>query len=214
MNQRRILLIGALLLAILAIAAYSLQGNFAKNTGGPRVLVAYFSRAGENYGVGYVEKGNTAILAEMIAEETGGDLFEIKTKNPYPESLKPTLDLARKEQKEGARPALDGQVRNLADYDVIFLGYPIWYSDMPMAVYSFLEQNKLEGKTIVPFSTSMSGDLSGNEKNIPLHAKGTNVLNGFSFKGKLVHDSPDAVRPAVQEWLRNVGWDVVSKGEK
>lgn len=214
MNQRRILLIGALLLAILAVAAYSLQGNFAKNTGGPRVLVAYFSRAGENYGVGYVEKGNTAILAEMIAEETGGDLFEIKTKDPYPDALKPMLDIARKEQKEGARPALDGQVRNLADYDVIFLGYPIWYSDMPMAIYSFLEQNNLEGKTIVPFSTSMSGDLSGNETNIPRHAKGTSVLNGFSFKGKLVHDSPDAVRPAVQEWLRNVGWDVVSKGEK
>ena len=163
MNLRKAMLIGAVLLTVLAAAAYSLQGSFAGfGFGGPKVLVAYFSRAGENYAVGRTEKGNTAALAEIIADETGGDLFEIKTKEAYPEKLKEVLEVARREQKENARPELAEKV-NLADYDIIFLGYPNWCSDMPMAVYTFLETNDFEGKTIIPFSTSLTDALTGNE---------------------------------------------------
>ena len=214
MNLRKAMLIGAVLLTVLAAAAYSLQGSFAGfGFGGHKVLVAYFSRAGENYAVGRLEKGNTAALAEMIAEETGGDLFEIKPKNDYPERLKDVLETARREQKENARPELAENVRNLADYDVIFLGYPIWCSDMPMAVYTFLETNDFEGKTIIPFSTSLTDALTGNEKNIPLHAKGAKVLDGLGLEGKFVHDTPRLVKPLVKEWLDNLNWKEAAKSE-
>lgn len=211
MNLRKTMLIGAVLLTVLAAAAYSLQGTFARHTGGPRVLVAYFSHAGENYAVGRVEKGSTAALAEMIAEETGGDLFEIKPKNDYPERLKDVLETARREQKENARPELAENVRNLADYDVIFLGYPVWCSDMPMPVYTFLETNDFSGKTIIPFATALSDSLTGNENNIPEHAKGAKVLNGIGLEGKFVHDTPRLAAPMVSEWLENVGWKDVGK---
>ena len=212
MNLRKAMLIGAVLLTVLAAAAYSLQGSFAGfGFGGHKVLVAYFSRAGENYAVGRTEKGNTAELAEIIAEETGGDLFEIKTKDPYPENLKETLEIARREQKENARPKLAENVKNLADYDVIFLGYPIWCSDMPMAVYTFLESNDFEGKTIIPFATSLSDSLTGNEKNIPQYAKGVTVLDGLGLEGKFVHDTPRLVEPLVREWLENIDWKATVK---
>lgn len=89
-------------------------------------MVAYFSRTGENYGVGNIEKGNTAIIAEMIAEQTNGELSEIRTVDGYPESYDETVDIAHKEQDAGARPELLENLENLDDYDVVFLGYPNW----------------------------------------------------------------------------------------
>lgn len=95
-----------------------------------RVLVAYFSRADENTGgVGYIEKGNTKILAEMIAERTHGDIFEIKTVKPYPKEYRPATEAARQEKEEHARPEIVGELPDLSKYDVVFLGYPIWWSD-------------------------------------------------------------------------------------
>ena len=110
----------------------------ADASGEAKILIAYFSRAGENYNVGVIEKGNTAILAEMIAEQTGGDLFHIETTTPYPETYQECTDVAQQELRDNARPALSATVDNFADYEVIFLGYPIWWSDMPMAVYTCL----------------------------------------------------------------------------
>lgn len=211
MNLRKTMLIGAVLLTVLAAGAYSLQGTFARHTGGSRVLVAYFSHAGENYAVGRVEKGNTAIMAEMIAEETGGDLFEIKAKNDYPERVKDVLVIARQEQKEKARPELAENVKNLADYDVIFLGYPIWCSDLPMPVYTFLETNDFRDKTIIPFATSLSDRLTGNEKNLSNYAKGARILEGLGLEGKFVHDTPRLAAPMVSEWLEKVDWQDAGK---
>ena len=103
------------------------------------ILVAYFSRTGENYNVGNIEKGNTHIVADMIAEQTGGDTFEISTVTPYPDNYDECTDIARQEQNENAHPELAAFVENMGNYDTIFLGYPIWWSDVPMAVYTFLE---------------------------------------------------------------------------
>lgn len=106
----------------------STDGNETQQTEhedtGSKILVAYFSRAGENYGVGVIEKGNTAIIAEMIASQTGGDLFQIETVNPYPESYDECTEVAQQEQRDNARPELTGTVENFEDYDVVFLGYP------------------------------------------------------------------------------------------
>lgn len=91
-----------------------------------KVLVAYFSRAGNNYQVGYIEKGNTHIMADMIAENVGADTFEIKTVKSYPEDYRECTEVAAKERENNARPELSSKVPNWQDYDTVFLGYPIW----------------------------------------------------------------------------------------
>ena len=98
---------------------------------GTKVLVAYFSRTGENYGVGMIEKGNTEIIAEMIALKTGGDLFRIEPVNAYPAGYDECTKVAREEKDSNARPKLAAEVENINDYDVVYIGYPIWWSDMP-----------------------------------------------------------------------------------
>lgn len=98
------------------------QNQPSTPTDSGRVLIACFSRAGENYGVGIIEKGNTEIVAEMIAEQTGGDIFHIETVTPYPEDYDECTAVARREQDENARPELASSVENMDDYDTIYLG--------------------------------------------------------------------------------------------
>lgn len=173
---------------------------------GKRILVAYFSRTGENYAVGNIAKGNTHIIADMIAEATGADTFEIKTVTPYPESYKECTEVAKKELADNARPKLAAKIKNMNDYDVIFLGYPIWWSDMPMAIYSFMESYNFNGKTIIPFSTSAGDVLTGKETTIPKYAKGAKVLPGIGIEGKRAQLNPNSVRPEVQKWLMQLGF--------
>ena len=133
---------------------------------GKKILVAYFSRTGEEYGVGVITKGNTAVVADAIAEITGADKFEIKTVKPYPHAYRETTDIAKKELQDNVRPEIVGKPENLKDYDTVFLGYPIWWSDLPMAVYTFLENNDFNGKTIIPFCTSAGSYMTGKESRI------------------------------------------------
>lgn len=92
--------------------------------GGSHMLVAYFSLAGEQYGVGVIEEGNTSIIAHMIAEQTGADLFEIKPETPYPTTYQGLLDVSQQEMRNNARPEIAGTVDNMDDYDTVFIGYP------------------------------------------------------------------------------------------
>ncbi|MCC8111377.1 MAG: hypothetical protein LIO74_07210 [Ruminococcus sp.] len=89
------------------------------------ILIAYFSRADENYSVGVIEKGNTEIIAEMISDQTGGELFQIERDTPYPEGYDECTDEASCEQAENARPELAADLESIDDYDIIFIGYPI-----------------------------------------------------------------------------------------
>ena len=173
---------------------------------GKKILVVYFSRTGDNYAVGNISKGNTHIVADMIAETTGADTFEIKTVKPYPATYKECTEVAKKELADDARPELATKIDNIKDYDVIFLGYPIWWSDMPMAIYSFMESYDFNGKTIIPFCTSAGDVLTGKESNIPKYAKGATVLQGLGIEGKRAQEKPDSVRPQVQEWLTKLGF--------
>ena len=179
----------------------------APAAGGKKILVAYFSRTGEEYGVGVITKGNTAIVADAIAEITGGDKFEIKTVKPYPNDYRETTDIAKKEQQDNARPEIVGKPANLKDYDTVFLGYPIWWSDLPMAVYTFLENNDFNGKTIIPFCTSAGSYMTGKESRIADHAKGATVLNkGLGLPGRLSQDDPKTVKAEVEHWLKGIGY--------
>lgn len=166
-----------------------------------KILIAYFSHTGENYGVGNIEKGNTHIVADMIAEQTGGITFEISTITPYPDAYDDCIEIAKQEQEENARPELAASVENMEDYDVIFLGYPIWWSDMPMAVYTFLESYDFSGKTIVPFCTHEGSGLSSTENSISETCPDSEVLAGFSIKGSVAQNSQDEAKAAVTDWL-------------
>ena len=174
---------------------------------GKRVLVAFFSRTGENFEVGYIEKGNTHIIAEQIAEITHANrIFEIQTVNPYPADYQEMTKIAKEEQAEEARPALTTRVEDMELYDVIYLGYPIWYQNLPMPVYTFLESYDFTGKTIIPFCTGMGNAMSGMEADIPLFAKGAQLRQGFGIQGKFVHNSPDQAKLEVANWLASLGY--------
>ena len=120
-------------------------------------LVAFFSRTGENYAVGNVSEGNTEILAGIIADETGSDVFRIETEMPYPKQYDMCVKVSIQEKRSDARPAIKGDIR-IEDYDMIYLGYPNWCGDMPMAVYTFLDAFDWTGKTIHPFCTHEGSD--------------------------------------------------------
>lgn len=115
---------------------------------GKKVLVAYFSWG-----------GNTRDVAKQIHGKTGGDLFEIRTETPYPKEYKPTTEIGKKERDQNLRPKLVGPLPDLKQYDVILLGYPIWWYIEPMAVKTFVEAQDLSGKTILPFATSGGSDI-------------------------------------------------------
>lgn len=167
-----------------------------------KVLVAYFSRAGENYGVGVVEEGNTEIVAEMIADEVGADTFRIQTVNAYPESYDECTEAARQERDQGARPELTSIVASMDDYDVVYLGYPIWYGDMPMAVYTFLESCDFTGKTIVPFCTHAGSGLADTVSSIQTTCSGAEVLDGLAIAGTTAQNDRDAAQRLVTEFLK------------
>ena len=171
-----------------------------------RVLVVYFSRADENTGgVGYIEKGNTKILAEMIAERTHGDIFEIKTVKPYPKEYRPATEAAKQEKEENARPEIVGELPDLSKYDVVFLGYPIWWSDMPMPVYTFLDRENFAGKIILPFCTHEGSGLSDTQRSIADVTK-ADVRESFALQGHIAQKSPEEARTALYEWMSKQGY--------
>lgn len=106
-------------------------------------------------------QGNVETMAQMIQSTVGGDLFSIQTVQSYPVDYNALIDLGGEEKATAARPELATHVENMAIYEVIFLGYPNWWYDMPMAVYSFLEEYDLSGKTVIPFTASAGSGFSG-----------------------------------------------------
>lgn len=177
---------------------------------GGKALVTYFSRAGENYNVGVVEKGNTAVVAEMIAEQTGADLFEIRPVTPYPSDYNEMLAVSRRETQENARPEIANTVDDWDSYDVVFLGYPIWGGDMPKIVYHFLESYDFSGKTIVPFCTHGGSGLTNTVSTIRSECSGATVLDGFAIEGRTAQNNREETKRMVAEWLKNTGGVVSS----
>lgn len=166
-----------------------------------KVLVAFFSRADENYAVGTIEKGNTQIVAEMIAAEKKADMFHIETVKPYPAKYNECIDVAMNEKRANARPEIKGEV-NIADYDIIFLGYPNWWGEMPMAVYTFIERHDWHGKTVVPFCTHEGSGLSGTVQLIRNACEGATVVDGLAVKGSVAQNDRNAALKVVKEWLK------------
>lgn len=153
-------------------------------------LIAYFSWS-----------GNTEQMAQAIQAETGGDLFKIEPAVPYTEDYDTLLDIAQQEQAEDARPELAAQVENWDSYDVIFVGYPDWWNDAPMAVYSFLEAYDWTGKTLVPFCTSGGSGFGRSLDKLPGSAPGAAILEGLHIHG----DSVGGAAGDVAAWVDGLG---------
>ena len=173
------------------------------------ILVVYFSRTGEQYTVGVIDKGNTAIVAEMISEETGADMFEVIPEDDhYPMTYSELTDVAKQEQNDNARPAYAGEVPDLSQYSTIFIGAPVWWGDWPMIMYTFFENNKegLAGKTLIPFSTHEGSGLSGFDKKLSSACPDATVLDGLAIRGNDCQNDQDSVREDVSEWVTGLDY--------
>lgn len=145
--------------------------------------------------------GNTGVVADMIAQATGADLFSIRTVEQYPDTYDATIDQGQQEQSDGARPELATHLENLDSYDTIFLGFPNWWGDMPMAVYSFLDEVDLSGKTVIPFVTSGGSGFSNTISTIQQMEPQATVQEGLSIGGS----SATGAQQQVESWLSELG---------
>ena len=165
-----------------------------------KTLIAFFSRADENYFGGamrYVKVGNTEIVAGIMKELTGADTFKIEMKNPYSPVYMTCIDEAKKDLRENARPELTSYIDSIDGYDTIILGYPNYWGTVPMAIATFLERYDFDGKTILPLCTNEGSGMGSSERDIKKYAKGADVKKGLSITGSNAANSTDAVK----KWL-------------
>lgn len=161
-------------------------GAETPDTNGSAILVAYFSWS-----------GNTEKIANMIAEDTGADLFRIEPVEAYPEDYNAVVDQAKEEQTANARPELLHDVESFQNYDVIFLGYPNWWSDVPMIMNTFMEAHDFSGKTVVPFCTHGGGGFGKSLSSVKAGTTGATVLDGFEVSGSRA----DGATEDVKNWV-------------
>ena len=188
------------------------SGNADVDTEG-KILVAYFTAA-ENSGVDAVSsasvvtvdgeaKGVSQAVAEMIAGETGADIFSIRTSTVYPANMGELIGYADKEQDDDARPELTSSIDNLDDYATVFVGFPIWWYDMPQVMYSFFDEYDFSGKTIIPFTVHNGSRLSGTPAKIAeLEPDATVISDGFTVSMQNAANAGEDVA----EWLRGLGF--------
>lgn len=164
-------------------------------------LIVYYSRRGENYWNGTIKnltKGNTEIVAEMIQNIAGGDLFEIQTVKEYSLNYYTCIEKAKKELHNEERPELKSFIDNIEVYDTIFIGYPNWWGTMPMAVFTFLEHYNLSGKTILPFCTNEGSGMGSSEKDLKRICKGAILKPGLSIHGA----EAKSAQTKVTNWIK------------
>lgn len=182
----------------------AVEPSTEQTSDGTNILVAYFSRADENYSVGTIEVGNTQILAEYIVDEVGADSFHIETVTPYPADYDECCDVAKQELNDKARPEITSSV-DMEQYDIVFLGYPIWWGDMPMAVYTFMESYDWSGKVVIPFCTHEGSGLSGTDSSIA-SVTGAQVLTAIDMRGSTAQALNDDTKQTVRTWLDDLGF--------
>lgn len=210
MNKKVIILIIALIIvAVTRISIYTLSKdddnttttnqqsdntsveNNESDLEAGNVLIVYFSQT-----------GNTETVANIIHDNVGGDIVKLETTEAYPSDYDELVDYAHQEQQEDARPELSTVIENIEQYDTIFLGYPNWWGDMPMAIYTFLDTYDLSGKTIAPFITHGGSGLSGTPENIQEEELNASVTEGLAIDGDEASDSSEDV----VEWLNSLGF--------
>lgn len=146
------------------------------------------------------EIGNTESAALEIQTQVGGDLFAIKTVKSYPVSHRECSAIAEEEMRSDARPELSTHVENMDDYDTIYIGYPIWWYQEPMAIRTFLEEYDFSGKTIIPFCTTLGAGVEESEDNIKVLCPDSSVLEGLTL-----YTGRDTFSEPIAEWLEELG---------
>lgn len=181
----------------------------------PRSLVVYFSMPETNRADNMTQEednsvvvidgevlGNTQYMASVIQKQTGADIFRIEPETPYPVDHETLVDLAADEQDENARPAMKDSIENMDNYDVIYVGYPIWWSDMPMIMYTFFDEYDLSGKTIVPFGTHGGSRFAGTPDTIAELEPSANVLgDGLTISRNDIQNAEDEII----SWVNGLG---------
>lgn len=168
-----------------------------------KVLIAYYSRRGENYVNGDVknlEKGNTEIIGEFIQEFTDGDIFIIDSVKEYSPDYFKCIEEAKEELENNVMVELKENINNLNDYDFIFLGYPNWWGTIPMVVATFLDSNNFNEKIIYPFCTSEGSGLGTSISSIKKYAPSATIKDPLSIKGAEASISKDKV----QIWINKL----------
>ena len=168
------------------------------------ILVAYFSRKGQNYVNGKIVNlsiGNTEVVANMIQKITGSGIFQIESVKTYPADYTEATEVAKAELNANARPELTTHVENMDSCDVIFLGYPIWWGTFPAPVRTFLSEYDFSGKTIVPFCTHEGSGLGRQQLRISQKfAPNLKCWTGVAIRGRM--QVPQDTK--VSEWLRKI----------
>ena len=169
-----------------------------------KTLIAFFSRADENYFGGamrYVKVGNTEIVCNLMKEMIPADTFKIEMKNPYSPVYMTCIEEAKKDLKEKARPELVRYLDSIDEYDTVILAYPNYWGTAPMAVFAFLERYDFAGKTILPLCTNEGSGMGGSERMIKASAPGAEVRKGLPITGSSAASSGESVR----RWLKGNG---------
>ena len=168
-----------------------------------KALVVFFSHAGDNYSVGNIEVGNTKIVADYITEVTGAEQFEIVTHKYDGMAYNPLIELAKKEAKNGELPEYEGDI-DLAGYDVVFIGGPVWWGTYPQVMFTFFKKhaNYLKGKTVIPFTTHEGSGLANCVEDVKEAFPDANVTKGFSIYGHEVRTN----KAKVEKWLQGLGY--------
>jgi flavodoxin len=169
-----------------------------------KVLLAYFSRAGENYYYGdriNLEVGNTEVVANIIASTMSVDVYRIKAADPYPASYDATVDRNVREQNDDARPAIAGGLPAVETYDTVLLGSAIWNVRPPMIMRTFIDSVDLRGKTILPFVTYAVSGMGNTIDDYTRLCPQSTIGEGLAVRGEEAHDA----RTAVQDWLKRTG---------
>ena len=157
---------------------------------GTKSLVVYFSWS-----------GNTEKVAKSIQQQTGSDIFEIVPKTPYSTDYNTVVNDAKVEQQENARPEIKDSIENIADYDTVYVGFPNWWGDMPMILYTFFDTYDLSGKTVALFCTSGGSGLSDTVNEVKKLEPDATVTKGLHI-GSGASAEPDS---AVKSWLDEIG---------
>ncbi len=169
-----------------------------------KTLIAFFSRADENYFGGamrYIKTGNTEVVVNHMKEMIDADVFKIEMKEPYSPVYMTCIDEAKKDLRNDARPELTHYLDNIDDYDTVILAYPNYWGTMPMAVVTFLERYDFSGKTILPLCTNEGSGMGSSERDLQKYTSGAQIRDGLSITGSKAAESDDKV----EKWIRANG---------
>jgi flavodoxin len=184
---RLIILVTCVMAFLTYDSCWAAEGASAK-----KILIAYFSHS-----------GNTREMANQIHGRVGGDIMEIKALNPYPSAYKECTEYAKREQENNARPPLETEIQNLESYDVVFIGYPIWWGTIPMPLFTLFEKYDFSGKDIIPFCTHGSSGLGRSVGDIAKLNPNSTIQEGLAVRGSDVKSAQNEI----SAWLNRIGID-------